>query len=55
MFIELPDWLSAAASHLRFHDHVVLKAVKISDGFVIFDLQHSLRVAALCMFYKISF
>ena len=33
-------WMSAAASHLRLLDHVVSKAVKISNGLVVCYLEH---------------
>ena len=32
---------------------MVSKAVRLSDGLVVCDLEHRRRVAALCMFYKI--
>ena len=48
-----PVWMSAAASHLGVLDRVVSKAVRLSDGLVVCDLEHRRRVAALCMFYKI--
>ena len=47
-------WMSAAASYLCLLDRVVSKAVKLSDGLVVCNLEHRRRVAALCMFHKIS-
>ena len=48
-----PVWMSAAASNLGHLDRVVLEAVRLIDGFVVCDLEHRRRVAALCTFNKI--
>ena len=46
-------WKSAAVSHLSLLDCVVSKAVRLSNGLVVCDLEHTRRVAALSMFYTI--
>ena len=58
--MELPEleyyssfWKSAAASNLGLLDRVGSKAVKLSDGLVVSDLEHRYNVATVCMFYKI--
>ena len=48
-----PAWMSVAAYHPHFIDRVVSKAVGLSDGLVVCDLEHRLCVSALCMLYKI--
>ena len=48
-----PVWMSAVASHLSLLDRVVSKAVRLSEGLVVCDLEHIRRVAALCILYKI--
>ena len=48
-----PVSMSSAASHFRFFDRVESKAVRLSDGLVVCDLEHRRCVVALCMFYKI--
>ena len=43
----------AATFYLRLLDRVVSKAVRLSGGLVVFDLELRRRVTALCGFYKI--
>ena len=47
-----PVWMSAASSHLCLLDHVVSKAVRLTDGLIVCDLKHRRRVIALCMFTR---
>ena len=60
VFLELPVledcspiWMSTAPSPVAVLDRVLPKALKLSDGLIVCDLEHRRRVAALCMFYKI--
>ena len=48
-----PVRMSGAASHICLLDRLISKAVRLSDGLVVGDLDHKRRVAALCMFNKI--
>ena len=60
VFLELPVleycspvWMSAAAFHLGLLDRVVSKALRLSNGVVVYYLEHRRFVTDFCMFYKI--
>ena len=48
-----PVWLSAATSHMSLLDCVVGQVSRLSAGSVSCDLWHRLKMAYLCVFFKI--
>ena len=49
-----PVWMSSATSHLLLLVHVVGRVRQLSIGSVSYDLWHRVKVASLCVFFKID-
>ena len=48
-----PVWMFVVTFYLFILDRAVSKAVRLSDGLVVYDKGHRRRVAVLCLLYKI--